>query len=283
MAEARTTWGPPGGTAGVCLTCGRDARSTRAFYCAEHVPAKNHGRPVRRETEMSREEPGDDGAGEAYAEITETKPTEPKAAKTNAKGLFGKLWGGGEKTDTSSSPAAKTTERKPAAPKRRASTADFWGGLVAPGVAGGAARAGYVPMARAIAWSSPCVGEIVEDATKGTLIDRVVQPFVRSSEKWENLFDLIGFWGAVGLAQRNPAQADAALSFARKRFVNLLPMIAKNIKAERAKEKAAADAVIDLMPDIRELFPEMADTDDPVGLLIQSLFAAPEQAQPVPV
>ncbi len=224
----------------------------------------------------------DDGAGEAYAE---TKPTEPKAAKENGKGLLGKLWGRGEeKSDTPASPAPRTTERKPAAPKRRVSTADFWGDLVGP-VSAISARAGYVPMARAMEWSSPVVGEIVEDATKGTLADRAVQPFVRNSEKWQDLFDLFGFWGAIGLAQRNPAQAPAALDFARKRFVNLLPRIAANIKKERAKEKAAADALIELMPDIRELFPEMADTDDPVGLLISSLFAAPEGfvAEPVGV
>ena len=36
------------------------------------------------------------------------------------------------------------------------------------------------------------------------------------------------------------------------------------------------DALTELMPDIRELFPEAGPEDDPVGLLIQSLFAAPE-------
>lgn len=285
MAEKRTTWGPRGGVAGVCLTCGKEARSPRAFYCEDH--RTEHGRPIVGSVAPSArshetEPPSENGAaGEAYAERT---PTEPKAAKKEGGGLLGKLWNKEDKVIDGPQPSTKTAERRPAAPKRRASTADFWGDLVAPAVAGGAARAGYVPMARAVVFTSPVVGEIVEDVTKGTLIDRAVQPFVRNSEKWEDFFDLLGFWGAVALAQRNPAQAESALKFARKRFVNLLPRIAANIKKERAKEKAAADAVIELMPDVRELFPDMADTDDPVGLLISSLFAAPENVgEPVAV
>jgi hypothetical protein len=125
-------------------------------------------------------------------------------------------------------------------------------------------------------WSSPVAGDIIEDATKGTPIDRVVQPLVRNSEKWQDLFDLFGFWAAIGVAQRNPMAAPQALTFARARFVNLLPRIAANIKKERAKERSAAEALTELMPDIRELFPEFGPDDDPIDLLIQSLFAAPD-------
>jgi hypothetical protein len=216
-----------------------------------------------------------DGAGEAYAE---TKPTEPKHARKEDKGLFGSFWQSKDRaSDSGPAPAVspKTAERKPTVAKRRVSTAEFWGDLVGPASAL-SARAGYVPMARAMEWSSPVVGEIIEDATKGTLPDRLVQPFVRNSEKWSDLFDLLGFWGAIGLAQRNPAQAPAALDFARKRLVNLLPRIAANIKKERAKERQAVEALVELMPDLAELFPDMGPNDDPVALLITSLFAAPE-------
>jgi hypothetical protein len=209
---------------------------------------------------------------EVYAERT---PTDPKAEKKKDGGLLGKLWSNKDNPTSKGDAAPKTEERKPAAPKRRASTAGFWGDLVGP-VSALSARAGYVPMARAMEWSSPVVGEIIEDATKGTLVDKGIQPFVRNSEKWQDLFDLVGFWGAIGMAQRNPAQAGPALDFARKRLVNLLPRIAKNIRAERAKERAAVEALVELMPDIRELFPDAGPDDDPVGLLIQSLFAAPE-------
>lgn len=274
----RTTWGPPGGTAGICLTCGDTARSPRAFYCEEHRTDKKAPSVPRETIEVA---PSDEnGAGEAYVERT---PTEPKAAKADGKGLLGKLWGEKkDKVDSREAPA-KTAERRPAAPKRRASTADFWGDLVGPAAAL-SARAGYVPMARAMEWSSPVVGEIIEDATKGTLADRAVQPFVRNSEKWSDMFDLLGFWAAIGMAQRNPAAAEGALGFARKRLVNLLPRIAANIKKERAKERQAVEALVELMPDLKELFPDMGPNDDPVTLLIQSLFAAPNQVgEPVGV
>ena len=229
-------------------------------------------------------EVSDDAPGSAYSSEEQT-PREPKHAKKESTGLFGqgigRFWGADKEPSAEKLGLPKTTERKPTVAKRRVSTADFWGDLVAP-AAGVSARAGYVPMARAMEWSSPVVGEIIEDATKGTLADRAVQPFVRNAEKWQDFYDLIGFWAAIGMAQRNPAQAQGALDFARKRLVNLLPKIAKNIKAERAKERQAVEALVELMPDISELFPDMGPNDDPVALLIQSLFAAPEGQHAAP-
>jgi len=213
-----------------------------------------------------------DGAGGAYADNSQ-RPTEPKAAKRG--GLLGNLWG--DRDQPAGSPG-KASERRPAAPKKRVSTAEFWGDALGPAASLAAAR-GYVPMARAIVWSAPVAGDIIEDATTGTVIDRVVQPMCRQSARWESLFDLIGFWSAIGVAQVNPAQAPAALGFARKRFVKLLPRIAKKIKEERKKEQEAVDAIVDLMPDLRDLFPDADLTDpsvDPIMLLIESLFAAPQ-------
>ena len=278
LKRGTTVWGPPGGVPGVCMTCGEPARSSKAFYCEEHK--RSHGRPIKakKAADVPRETEPDaspEAPGGAYA--AERTPTDPAAvaAKKDGKGVLGKLWGKGTAAGEKEPATPKTDERRPATPKRRASTAAFWGDCVGP-MAAISARAGYVPMARAMEWSSPVVGEIIEDATRGTLVDRGIQPLVRNSEKWQDLFDLLGFWGAIGLAQRNPAKAPAALDFARKRFVSLLPRIAKKMKEERAKEKAAVDALTELMPDIRELFPEAGPEDDPVGLLIQSLFAAPE-------
>jgi hypothetical protein len=251
------------------MKCGKPARSPKAFYCEDH----------RTDLKTETSQPQLDGLGEAEAGdlYAERVPTEPKP-QPESKGVFGKLWGNKEPKPE---PPPSTTERKPAAPKKRVSTAPFWSDLVTPAAAI-AGRSGYVPMARAMVWTAPVVGEIVEDATKGTMADRLVQPFVRNAQKWEDLWDLLGFWAAVGMAQRNPAQAQASLDFARKRFVNLLPRIASNIKKERAKERQAVEALTELMPDIRELFPDAGPDDDPVTLLIQSLFAAPE-SEPVGV
>jgi len=65
----------------------------------------------------------------------------------------------------------------------------------------------------------------------------------------------------------------------------LLPRIAKKIRDERKKEQEAVDAMMDLMPDLRDLFPDVDLTDpsiDPIMLLLDSLFAAPQPQEPVP-
>lgn len=157
------------------------------------------------------------------------------------------------------------------------------------GGAGIVARTGYVPMSRAMVWSSPVAGEIIEEATKGTLIDKGVQPLVRNAEKWSDLFDLIGFWGAIGLAQAQPEKAPMAMMFARKRLVNLLPKIAANIAKQKKKERAAAQALADIMPELRDDLIEIGlDPDgDPIEGMLKLLFAPPEgmtmPQEPAPV
>lgn len=164
-------------------------------------------------------------------------------------------------------------ETRPTVPKpRRVSTQEFWGDVIEAG-SGMVARTGYVPMSRAMAMTSPVGGEIIEDATKGTLIDRGVQPLVRNAAKWQDLGDYLGFIFAIGAAQAQPERAPIMLAFARKRLVNLLPKIAANMVKQRKREKAAAEAIQTIMPE----FADLDLGDDPVGGLIEMLFAAPEQ------
>lgn len=215
--------------------------------------------------------------------VIEGEPVEERRpeATTPRKGLLERLRPKPEepKPEDAATPAAKPR------PPRRVSTQAFWGELTEAG-SGLVARAGYVPMARAMEWSSPVAGEIIEDATKGTLPDRLVQPIVRNTEKWQDLFDLIGFWGAIGMAQAQPEKSQMALGFARKRLVNLLPRIASNIAKQRKKEKAAAEALGLLMPDLAEL--GLKEGDDPIQALLEMLFAPPAnftaapEAEPAP-
>jgi hypothetical protein len=268
------SWGPAGATRGVCMVGGdHPARNARAFYCDEHKPTAEN-RPAPEPVEAPPAPADSNGAGEIYAD-SERAPTVPESSG-GTKGFFGKLWkGGGEaqpngKHDT----APVTTERKPIVARRRVSTASFWGDLLGP-VSAVVARSGDVPVARAMQWSAPVAGDIIEDATRGTFVDGMIQPIVRNSEKWADLFDLMGFWAGIAVAERSPAQAPAALAFARSRLVNLLPRIATTIKKQRAKEAQAVEALTELMPDLKELFPDAGPDDDPVALLIQTLFAAP--------
>jgi hypothetical protein len=263
-----------GHTRGVCVTCGEPARNEKAFYCDEHTkatpkkkskssPRPRASHPAEPVPEGSAPDPVDGSAGPLYSS-DERRPTEGKAA---GRTLGSRLFRG--KDQSAGAPPSK----------RRVSTSGVWSDAVG-GVAALAGNAGYVPLGRAMVWSSPVAGEIIEDATKGTPVDRIIQPIARNGEKWQDLFDLLGLWAAVGVAQANPAQANQALNFARKRFVSLLPRIAANIKKQREKEREAVEAVTELMPDIADLFPDgqIPEGEDPINALIMALFAPPPGA-----
>ena len=216
-----------------------------------------------------------DGPGGAYVDSGERRPSAPRESKETKAEKPGGILGRMRKPPAEGTPKTSSGERRPVVAKhRRVPTSDFWGSFVEAG-AGIVGRTDYVPMARAMAWSSPVAGDIIEGATKDTVVDKLAQPLCRNAEKWADLFDLIGFWAAIGMAQANPAQQGAAMSFARKRLVSLLPRIATNIKKQRAQEKAAVEALIEVMPDLQEMFPDAPPGSDPVDLLLSMLFAAP--------
>jgi hypothetical protein len=206
-----------------------------------------------------------------------TNSPPPTPSKPSVKDrLLGKVPAGVGGAPSTSPP--RTGERRPAPSKQaRVKTADFWGDAIG-GVAGLVARTGDLPVARAMDWTSPVAGDIIEDATKDTFLDKMVQPVARNAEKWEDLFDQNGFWAAIAMAERNPMQAQSAMRFARKRFVSLLPRIHKKIVADRKKEREAVDALSDLMPDIGDLFEGgvIPPGVDPIDALLQSMFAVPD-------
>jgi len=184
----------------------------------------------------------------------------------------------------------ETGERRPGLPKRqpgakashaRVRTDGIWSDAV--GAFGSALqRTDYVPVGRAIEMTSPVAGEIIEEATKGTFVDKLIQPVARGGKKWQELFDLIGFWGAIGYAQQNPLQANIAMQFARKRLIALLPRIGKQVVRERKDQKAAVEAIQEVMPELVEMMEEMqrngVAVSDPIDALLMSLFAMPEGA-----
>jgi hypothetical protein len=269
--------------------CDKPARHGKAFYCEEHVTMKPGGTPSPAASPGAGPAtvPGEDGGAYDPPSTGETRPggggatpvppTPPPAASKPT--LYDRLTG--KKKDTTAAPTGEVRPARRPKTTGRVKTADFWGDVVS-GASGLVARTGDLPVARAMDWTSPVAGEIIEDATKDTFADRLVQPLARNAEKWEDLFDLVGFWSAIGAAERNPANAPAAMRFARKRFVRLLPRIHKKIMAEREQERKATEAVIELMPDIAELFPDgvIPDGVDPVDALMMSLFAMPEVVVP---
>lgn len=222
--------------------------------------------------------------GELFAERRPGSP-ELKESEPEPRGLLGRL--------RKPKALAPTGEKRPGS-KRRVPTVDFWASTVV-GASQVVSRAGYVPTARAMAWSGPIAGDIIEDATKDTAIDRVVQPLARNAEKWEKLFRLVEFWGGIAFAEAAASaevnatspeeRASAAtrraagLQIARNGLTALLPDMAKAITKQRDTERKAAEAIAELMPELADLGVDMSD---PVGGLLDMLFAPPPIPQPEP-
>lgn len=157
----------------------------------------------------------------------------------------------------------------------RVRTADWWGDGVA-GLGTLMAKTEFVPLGRCMTVTSPIAGEIIEDVTKGGIVDKLVQPVVRSGRKYEDMFDLFGLWAAVGYAQQNPRQAEQAIRFAKSRLIKLLPRIGKQIVKKQKEERAAVDAIAEVMPELMEFAAEMGVPGDPVEALLRGFFAPPE-------
>lgn len=175
-------------------------------------------------------------------------------------------------------PLFSAFEKKPGEPKpsaRRVDTSDFWGDLV-DGVSGFAVSTGMVPMGRAMKWTSPVAGDIIEEATRGGILDRLVQPIARNQKKYEGLGDLVGLWGAIGFMQQNPDKAELGWNFAKKRLASLLPRLSRKIVADRKKEKEAFAAIEELMePEFIEMLEAMGCRDDPLEGLMRMFFTPP--------
>ena len=106
----------------------------------------------------------------------------------------------------------------------------------------------------------PVAGEIIENATIGTLVDRLMQPVVRNGEKWQDLFDLLGS-GPPSVWPRPTRPSRGGAAFARKRLVNL-PRIAANIQSS-GRRRRCRGALIEVMPDLAECSPTPAPTPIP--------------------
>lgn len=98
----------------------------------------------------------------------------------------------------------KSTAVKPARGKRRVSLETLGGAgwQVLANVMGGT---GFVPAARVMAMQSPVAGLVLEDALKGTMADRLLQPLARAGDKAGDLGALFGPIALVTVIQKNPA------------------------------------------------------------------------------
>ena len=139
-----------------------------------------------------------------------------------------------------------------------------------------------VPVGRVLALQAPMVGDVLDDAIKGTVVDKVLQPFVRQGDRAKLIGAVVLPPLLVGALERNPELAPTLMPVLRAAMVPMLVEMAKAAKKAKADEKKlfeALDEVADSLPP--ELLAEAKERSmHPVDAIIASLFAPPPVPNP---
>lgn len=168
-----------------------------------------------------------------------------------------------------------TKEKRPKVAKstgRRISGADtlsdIWTGAGSLAVQTGH----HAPLGRCLQFQAPVAGEMLDEAIKGSFVDRaVLQPIVKARGR----FDLVGavFGPPVlvysmerAMAAGDRARFDMLGALLKSSIRQGLPLMVPAIKKVKMKEAAAAEAAA-------ELFPDLPEGVDPVDAIIADMFA----------
>lgn len=204
----------------------------------------------------------DDDAGDAPPEDTgETPPALPPAAEDT-----------GETRPRDPRPRRFALKKKPAGrPRRRVSLEGFasagWAAL-----AGITAQSGLTPTSRVLALQAPVAGVIVEDALKGSMADRLLQPIARAADRGGSAAALLGPPVLVTALSMHPELAPRLVPVLRMCLRQWLMVAGPAMKRQQAKEEKAAES----------MGIAAGEVDSLVDTWINEIFAEPEQ-QPEPV
>lgn len=153
-------------------------------------------------------------------------------------------------------PSRRTSERAPkpsrSAGGRRVSAADTFADLWG---FGGAylARSGHAPTGRMLAFQAPVAGEILDDAVKGTVIDKaVVQKIVGARGRFDAVFAIVGppalAWQMEKAMQAGDEGRFRMLEGMLKSSIkSALPTMVPAMRKVRQRESAAQEAMADLL------------------------------------
>lgn len=158
------------------------------------------------------------------APAPETPPRSPRPRKLT--GLF-----------------SRAAARRPrSGPKRRVSLestlAGGWSILAAA-----AAQTGRGPTGRVLAMQAPVAGVILEDALKGTLADRVLQPLARSAQSASKVGALLGPPVLVTLLDMHPEWAPQILPILHTTMRQWVLVAGPALKAQEKKAAKAMEAL----------------------------------------
>lgn len=224
-ADVRT-WAKAAGVD--CPTRGMVPKAVRDQYDAAH-PSAEHG----------------------YAEA-EAAPTRPQTAADvpplPPAGRFPKLGRGG--------PARPRREHKRVSLESGAE----WAWRI---LGNAAASRGLVPTGRALMLQAPVAGMILEDTLRGTVVDRIAQPFVRGGESAKEVVTLLGVPVIVTTLTIRPELQGQLVPVLRNMMREWAIIAGPRIKAREKREKRAME----------QLGVDDAGLDEMVDAWVASLFA----------
>ena len=203
-------------------------------------------------------------------------PREPQLGQeTKPAGRWGKLWAKKDKAE----PDTETREKRPKVVKqtKRVSSADTladaWQGL-----GGLAARTGkHAPLGRYMMFSSQVTGEILDEAVKGTPIDRLIlQPVAKGRGRFDALSAVFGPPLIILAIERDPSKAEMLFPILKTSIRNSLPLMAPAIRKIQKKDADIAAAAAELGFD---------GEGDPADQIINMIFGdwVPPMPEPEPM
>jgi hypothetical protein len=203
------------------------------------------------------------GGAESATEITPTAPV---------KGLrkFFPKRGAGKKPDAAGPALTGSREKRPGGRgSRRESAAD----TISDGwsVLGGVAeRTGHLPLGRCLQWQAPVAGEMIDDAIKGSIVDKVaLQRIVRGRARFDLLGAVLGPPLLVFAIEQNPERAQSLMPLLASSIRHSLPLMVPAIKKMQKREAEVAEATALLFEDDPDYIPGT----DPVQHILQMMFA----------
>lgn len=134
---------------------------------------------------------------------------------------------------------------------------------------------GLVPTGRALVMQAPIAGMILEDTLRGTVVDRIAQPFVRGGESAKEVVTLLGVPALVTTLTLRPDMQDTLVPVLRNMMREWAIIAGPRIKARQKREQRAME----------QLGVDETGLDDMVDGWIASLFTpepyaeAPEGAE----
>lgn len=195
-----------------------------------------------------------DDAPAAAAELDtgETPPRRPPGATGGLRGLMKKKIGGGRARRVSLEQVCAS------------------GWMVLASLAG---QSGMTPTGRVLTMQAPVAGVILEDALKGTIADKVLQPLARSAAKGSEVSALLGPPVLVSILHTRPQLAPQLLPVLRMTLRQWVMVAGPAMKAAQKREaKAIADLGLD----------EDTDLNAMIDGMLETFFSPPDMAAEVP-